>query len=219
MNVMIAVPSHDSVPALFSYDLAQLMAFTAANFLGPGQPFENINLTFSTGTYVHRARNQLTKVAVESGADYVLWLDSDMRFPKDTLARLFLHKKDIVGINYSTRGVPPSFVAIKTIKPPTKLVTDESSTGLEAVDAIGFGAVLIRTEVLKHLAETSDVPLFWYTLNEEGGLVGEDVHFCGVARAAGYEVLVDHDLSKECAHCGSFEYKLEHAGAMQEVEA
>lgn len=219
MKIMIAVPTHDNVPALFSYDLAQMMAFTAANFLGEGQPFESVGLTFSAGTYVHRARNQLTKLAVENGSDYVLWLDSDMRFPKDTLARLFLHQKDIVGINYSTRGVPPNFVAIKQISPPTKCVTGPDSTGLEPVDAIGFGAVLIRTKVLQHLAETNSVPLFWYTLNTEGGLVGEDVHFCQLAREGGYEVLVDHDLSKQCSHIGQMEFRTDHAMAMQEVDA
>jgi hypothetical protein len=216
MKIMIAVPTHDSVPALFTYDLAQMMAFTAANFVGPDQPIESLGLTFATGTYVHSARNQLSQMAVESGADYVLWLDSDMRFPKETLARLLMHKQDIVGINYSTRGVPPSFVAIKSIKPRARLETRPDSTGLETVDAIGFGGVLVRTAILAQLLESSKTPIFWFSINEDGGMVGEDVYFCILAREAGYEIHVDHDLSQECAHIGQFEYRAVHPLAMQD---
>jgi hypothetical protein len=215
MKIMVAIPSHDHVPINFAYDLAQMMAFTAANM-----PEEaSVALTLCSGTYVHSARNDLAKMAVEGGSDFVLWLDSDMRFPKDTLFRLMFHNKDMVGINYSHRKIPPRFVAIKSIKPPVRLVTGPDSTGLEDVAAIGFGAVLMRGSMLRKMAEQATGPLFWFTINEDGGMVGEDVHFCLLARDAGFEVFVDHDLSKECSHIGSFEYRVEHAEALLEEEA
>lgn len=215
MKVMIAVPSHDSLPALFAYDLAQMMGFLGANYVG--EQIGSIGLTFVAGTYVHSARQQLAQEAIRQGVDYVLWLDSDMRFPRDILIRLLKHREDIVGINYSNRGVPPGFVAIKSISPPEKLVTGPDSTGLEEVEAVGFGAVLMRGRVLRTLMEKhTSTPLFWYDLNDDGGLVGEDVFFCRLAREHGFEVKVDHDLSKECGHIGLLEYKPDHAFAMQE---
>ena len=51
--------------------------------------------------------------------------------------------------------------------------------------------------------------------NEDGGLVGEDVYFCKLARERGFDVFVDHDLSKDCGHVGMLEYKTDHAFAMQ----
>ena len=213
MKLMIAVPTHDGLPALFAYDLAQMMGFLGANYVGEGGPITSIGLTFVTGTYVHTARQQLAEEANRQRADYVLWLDSDMRFPKDLPIRLLKRKQDIVGINYSSRGVPPGFVAIKTISPPQKLVTDDSTTGLEEVEALGFGAVLMRGQVLRTLAERhTDTPLFWFDLNVDGGLVGEDVYFCRLARDHGFNIMVDHDLSKECRHIGVLEYHVEHAG-------
>jgi hypothetical protein len=215
MKILVAVPSHDSLPALFAYDLGQLMAYTAANM----PPNVSVALTFVTGTLIHTARNDIARMAVEKEADLILWLDSDMRFPKDLLARLMLHKKDMVGINYAQRRVPPGFVAIKTIRPPTRLVTGPDSTGLEEVEAVGFGAVLMRGTMLRKVAEAATEPLFWFGLNEHGGMIGEDVHFCMQASREGFKIFVDHDLSKECAHIGEFEYKVDHAQAVLEEEA
>lgn len=216
MRVMICVPTHDQMPALAAYDLAQMMAFLGANYVGPDLPIKEMALTFCTGTYVHSAREQLARMAIDANADFVLWLDADMRFPKDALIRLLKHNKDIVGINYSNRGVPPGFVAIKTIKPPQKLVTSPDSAGLEDVEALGFGCVLMRGRVLRRIAAEHDGPMFWFDRNEDGGLVGEDVYFCNLARERGFDVCVDHDLSKECAHVGTLEYRVEHAFAMQD---
>lgn len=217
MNLMIAVPSHDHIPALFAYDLGQMMGFLGANYVGSDRPIKSVGLTFSTGTYVHSGRQTLAELAIEQGADYVLWLDSDMRFPKDLPIRLLKHRQDIVGINYSNKSVPPEFVAIKSVSPPEKLVTGPDSTGLEEVDAIGFGAVLMRGRVLRTLAEKhTATPLFWFDQREDGGLVGEDVFFCRVAREHGFEVMVDHDLSRDCGHVGVLEYKTDHPLAMME---
>jgi hypothetical protein len=217
MRVLVAIPSHDYLPALFAYDLGQMMGYVGGNYIGPGGQIESLGLTMTTSTIIHTARCDLANLAIETEADYVLWLDSDMRFPKDILIRLLKHRKDIVGINYSNRNVPPDFVAFKTVRPREKLVTGPDSTGLESVEAIGFGAVLMRGRVLhKVQADHPDMDLFWFAKNEENKLVGEDVWFCNLARESGYEIFVDHDLSRECAHIGQLEFRTEHALATRE---
>jgi hypothetical protein len=35
---------------------------------------------------------------------------------------------------------------------------------------------------------------------------GEDVYFCKKATAAGFEILLDHDLSKDVYHIGNMEF-------------
>jgi len=217
LKVMVAVPTHDQTSAFFAYDLAQMMGFLGANFVGPNRQIHAISLAFATGTYIHTARQDLADLALQQGHDYVLWLDSDMRFPENTLLRLLAHNEDIVGINYSNRSVPPRFVAIKTISPPERLVTDSKSTGLEEVESVGFGVTLVRTPVLDRLQDQR--PVFRYDwLPENGQHVGEDVYFCRLAREVGFTVNVDHDLSRECAHVGVFEFTVEHPLAMLEEE-
>jgi len=214
LKIMVAVPTHDQHPAMFGYDLAQMMAFTVANLMG-GQkpPIAAVNLAYCTGTYIHSARQELAEVAMEQGADFVLWLDSDMRFPKDLLARLLKHNEDLVGINYSQRKVPPEFVAIKDMLKGQRCVTAPESTGLEQVEGIGFGGVLMRTAILGRLPDPKENgPWFFYRWRDDTKtMVGEDIYFGELLAEAGVKILVDHDLSKECRHIGTFEYGVEHA--------
>lgn len=216
LRIGVCMPTHEMVPAVTMYDLAQLMGYHAANHVGPDRPIESIALCVLTGTYVHSARQELAEMAVEQEMDYVLWLDGDMRFPKDALWRLLKHGKDIVGANYSKRGVPPGFVAIKQRAPAQQCITAPDSTGLEEVEAIGFGCVLMRTRVLLALdpVERSGHPWFWFDMagsSKGPAMVGEDVFFCQLVRDAGFKVYVDHDFSKDCAHVGMLEYTLDHA--------
>src|SRR5687768_2204965 len=52
------------------------------------------------------ARNVLARDALQRGCDWLLWIDSDMRFPPDTLARLLAHGEAMVGADYPRRVEP-----------------------------------------------------------------------------------------------------------------
>lgn len=219
-RIAICLPTHDMVPALTMYDLAGMTLHTGATLVADGI-IEDLGMNLSAGTYVHRSREALAEGVVESGAEYILWVDSDMRFPRDALARLLLHDKDVVGINYSKRGVPPEFVAVKDVgweegEVGVPCVTGPDSTGLEKVEAIGFGLVLMRTDVLRQTAD--DRPWFWFE-NGENGHIGEDVYFCRLLNEAGFDIYVDHDLSRECSHVGQLEYRTQHALGFEEEAA
>lgn len=210
-RVVVNIPTMAFVPWEFAFDLANMLAYTTAGVGDKVALFTNV----VPGTYVHRAREQLLDRSHELGSHYMLWLDSDMRFPKDLLIRLMQHDKHMVGINYSTRGIPPRFVAIKKIARDHDgagelIETNEDSTGLEQAEAIGFGAVLMKSVITEKL----EFPRFFFENYDEGaGHVGEDVWFCRKVREQGWEIFVDHDLSKECAHVGQMEYRVQHAEA------
>lgn len=218
IRVLIAVPCHDSVPTMFSFDLARLFGTLAV--CAEHKVIQFANLGMLTGTYVPRARQELAEAALKGGFSHIMWLDGDMRFPGDVALKLLEHDKEIVGINYSTRAVPPLFTALKRIGdrekgiPALKCVTMPNSTGLEEVDAVGFGALLMKTSILKRLHEPMGRNGHWFQTrwdDETQMNMGEDVWFCRLARRAGAKVYVDHDLSKLCAHIGSLEYTVEHA--------
>jgi ABC-type polar amino acid transport system ATPase subunit len=63
------------------------------------------------GTLIADQREKLAMMALKHKADYMLFLDSDMRFPKNIANRLITHDKDIVACNYSTRRLPAKPVA------------------------------------------------------------------------------------------------------------
>jgi len=203
-RITVAVPSHDMVPFLFTYDLAQLMAFTAAAM----PEGVDLGLNAVSGTYIHVARNDLMESVLQQNATHVLWIDSDMRFPRESLVHLLRRDKAVVGINYAKRGIPTDYVAIKT--PNVKCVTNDESEGLEEVTAIGFGMVLIRLDALRDMPDPNEVPWFQNIHLGGGDWMGEDVHFCELLRQSGQTIYVDHDLSKHCKHIGQFEYELGH---------
>jgi hypothetical protein len=209
-KIAIALPTHDRVPATFMYHLASLCAYTVAAL--PEHVSFGINMV--AGTYIHKARQDLADEILAQGATHVLWLDTDMTFPRESLVHLLQRNVDMVGINYATRTVPSQHVAIKTVgagPEGAKLVTDVNSEGLEKVEAVGFGMVLMKTRIFNKLPDPVQDPWFWYEwIPERKAHMGEDVYFCRVVRDAGFDIYVDHDLSKLCGHTGDFEYKVQH---------
>lgn len=209
----VLVPASKSEP-YFTYDLAQMMAFSALQIVASGSA--KIVLLFGACTYIHVNRNDLVETAKEQGCTHLLWLDDDMRFPKDTLIRLLKHKTDIVGANYSKRTIPPSPTAVKRVyDPPERLYTRRESTGLEEVEGIGFGAVLIGMWVF----DSIEYPWFEnYRNRERSEWIGEDVDFCMKARTAGWKIFVDHDLSQQVGHLGTYLYENADAQAFKDAQ-
>lgn len=219
ITVTICIPTHNMVPYQFASSLAAMVGYTVYTL---GQHI-NITTNWVVGTYVHKARQQLIEEAYEIGTNYLLWLDSDHHFPMDLLVRLMQHDKEMVGINYSTRGVPPRYVAVERVSADHQedglggkiMPTHREDTGLVEVEALGFGAVLMKATILPTLPK--DKPWFFFQWDVESGRhIGEDIWFCRMVREAGWKIHVDHDLSKECTHIGDMAYRLDHVWAMEE---
>ena len=94
-KVLICVPCMGQVAALFAQSLALLQ-----------KKGHETAIDFKIGSLVYESRNKLAKEAIEMGADYTLWLDSDMAFPPDTLFKLLEADKDIVRGLYFRRSPP-----------------------------------------------------------------------------------------------------------------
>lgn len=222
VKVAICIPSGDYVPMSFAYDLANLTGFST-KFVQDGA-IGGLGILRVSGTYLHKARQTLAERAIAGGADYLFWLDSDMRFPKDALVRLLMHETAIVGCNYPKRGLPPEFVAIKRLAdengPGEVLKTFEDSKGLEEVEAMGFGCALMHADVFKSFPDPRGPGgrWFWFDQDEQGRHIGEDVYFAKLAAERGWKLYVDHDLSKELSHTGTYDYTLAGTQAFYEHE-
>jgi hypothetical protein len=100
LRVMIATPCTDMVKAGFALDLAMLYGLTCS--------YGDVDCAVmqNKGTIIPQQRATLVDAAQRFNASHILWLDSDMRFPKDTLFRLMKHEKPIVAANYARRRHP-----------------------------------------------------------------------------------------------------------------
>lgn len=195
MRLAIGGPTRDCVPASFAVDLAQLYAYTCER-----GPWDTVTVGFVASTYIHVGREWFLEASLKQGATHVLWIDTDMSVPRETAVLLSMHNLPIVACNYVVRQASGLFTAFNGDE---RVPTTEASTGLEAVDYVGMGAMLMNTDVVADLAR----PWFRHGLNEFGGDVGEDVVFCRALRAAGHTIYIDHDVSKMIGHVGQHTYR------------
>lgn len=141
--------------------------------------------------------NMLTvETVTREKMDWVLFLDSDMTFPPDTIPRLIAHNKDVVCATY-VRRYPPHDLLGKSLS--AKPGGEEIFGGLHEAAGIPLGVCLIRREIFDKLK----LPYFRLFFNEETGkVVSEDYLFCEQIRKMGYHVWIDFDLTKEVGHIG-----------------
>ena len=201
MKVAICVPCRDTVMTGFAFDLAKLCAYEGVTRCAKGG---SLMIYQVPGTLIFNQRERLAEEALKDGADAILWVDSDMRFPKDALEILLSRDLPIVGVNATTRRFPVKPTALD-IDPETNdlvKVDSKGKTGLEQVMGVGFGMVLIKKEVF----EAAQKPWFWFEQTDKGGTIGEDIYFCAKAFDAGYQTVIDHDLSMHIRHIGTYEY-------------
>ena len=163
------------------------------------------------GTDTADARNKMVRMVREEGVDWTLWIDADMVFPPDALLRLLARERDIVGADYRLRFPPYPKIGLTVnpddpMGPPRHLTAaDEAiTTGLVERAILGLGMLLVRSSVY-----TDDGPWFmrgWLGQNARSdnpdGFTTEDSFFCTYARARGFKVWCDLDLSAEVLHVG-----------------
>ena len=195
VRVAICVPSGDEVKADFAFSLASMINHA------PGTPnLEVLGLLNQRISVLPDSRNILAKQAVDGGFTHLLWIDSDMSFPHDMLARLMRHRVPIVGINASMRN--PPFKTTALTAPGVNCITNLDSTGLEKVERMGMGVVLHTVDVLHAIRKR---PYFSFEyLKSKHKHRGEDYYFGEKVKRAGYQLVIDHDVSKEVGHVGSF---------------
>lgn len=209
--IAVCTPARDMVHTMFTYDLVNMVCFHTLN------TNDAISLKISEGTLIANQRAELTLDAMREGCSHILFIDSDMRFPQDMIARLLAHDLDIVATNCARRRMPtgPTAQIYKENGDRELVWSMPDSTGLQEVGSVGMGVMMIKAEVFKALGEP------WYETpwrHDKRGYIGEDVFFCRKAREAGFKIWIDHDVSKEIGHIGMFEFKHDHTWVVKDLE-
>jgi len=141
---------------------------------------------------IHEMRNTIVMRALAMDCTHLLFLDADMIYPQDTITRLFLRKRNIVGALTFKRW-PPFNPILYTGEPYKMRLMEQIPKGITEVTATGTGCLMINCEVFDNI----DYPWFKFDKTEENNPVGEDIDFCYRARAAGYSIHVDCDIETE----------------------
>lgn len=193
------MPTYGQVASECARSLAMLMFGIGHN---PPDGMEWVGIEQQSSSNLPELRHNLAASAQSNHkATHILWIDSDMGFPMDSLHRLLERDREIVGCTYPRRLGAPFSSATDVDGQPFK----PSATGLAEAGVIGFGLLLMRMSVFDGEYE---MPLFAH--HDEHGYCTEDVTFCRKVRARGHQIWVDLDLSREVRHVGSVSLGHEH---------
>ena len=221
IKVMVAIPRGG-----MSYTEAIDNQIEMAFYLGALEKTSNYKFYLPTigRLFVAKAREEFAKLAIEMEMDYLMMIDDDMVCPSNLFELLVKHDVDIVAPLAFQRRKPYFPVIYKTrtgwdkVHKKTyfanEIVKNYPKDKLFECDAVGFGAVLIKIDVLKRF----DPPRFMST-----NPTGEDILFCYTARERlGVKVYCDtsiqigHLASPEAVYEEDFE-KMNNVSQIREV--
>lgn len=159
-----------------------------------------VEFRYSYGYQIDQVRNLIAHWTVNE-FDYLLAVDSDIKFDKDTLKKLLALDKPVATGIYRQR-MEPLAVEIydhNMVRMPFEAIPNHPIE----IGGCGFGCVLVKKEVFRDVG----YPYFEYKsaiLMEH--TFSEDVDFCLKARKRGYAIWLDPTV--RCGHIGSTTFVL-----------
>lgn len=202
MKILIGIPCFDMVHTGFMQSMLDL------------QKTPDTSYTVVKNSLVYEARNIIALNAIEHGFDAVAWFDSDMRIPKDALARMAWIMEeygiDFVSGLYFTRAGKIKPVAYKYLSwkyedGKVNAVAQNITGGfwgskIISVEAVGFGCCMTSTRLLKRVRDEVGLPFA-----PMPGF-GEDLSFCWRVKQLEGEKPICIDTGIKCGHLGQKEY-------------
>lgn len=148
---------------------------------------------------ITRGRNEMAAAFLRSDWSHLFWLDADIEFEPEDVAKVWNLGADI--------GV--AFYAMKLPEKPLSAWKDGKLVRLEdcpkepfEVDFAGTGFMVVKREVFEKLADTTEwyegpqgkTYAFYLDPIHNHGHESEDYHFCRKAREAGFKVIGDPSI-------------------------
>lgn len=215
-KIVIAVPCMDMVQTGF---------FGSCLALVPPEGFR-VEWKIRQSSLIYDSRNELSRMAIESGAEWILWLDSDMTFDPLILRRLLDYAQGITGCGYMSaiyfsRKQPIQPVIYRGAyltkdddgkeKPVLEVYDNIFGHGDTVIEiaASGLGVCLISAEMIKAVAERFGLPF-----SPRLGF-GEDISFCIMARELGYKLYAAPGIT--AGHIGCWTITADIYEAMQQA--
>jgi len=217
VRIGLGIPSPGWWKSGFGYALTTMIGHFERSHLSIPEDRRPELVTIVIDGHLPQVRHQIAGTALMEGCTHLLWLDTDMMFPADTLTRLLSHNVDVVGANYPRRTYPHVPTAHYGGGGREGTVwTEDDKRGIEEVKHVGLGVCLMHMRVF----EAVDAPYFAFVPSgkEMLSVRGEDVYFCEKLREVGIKTWVDHDISRAVGHIGDETFTLRHSHTARRIE-
>ena len=207
-KVMIGTPCYDG-----RIDVWYCNALMNTIKMAIERDIEIIPMWVSFDALLQRARNDTIHVALESGVDDLVWIDSDIEWQPEQFFKLLDYPVDVVGGTYRKKGDREEYVVRqlqkKTRDPVTKLLE---------VDGLGTGFVKFSRVAMQHLWDVSKPymdpkddkerrMIFDVVIQNIAGvdqMVSEDIHAFNKLKDGGFQIWLDQEIT--CNHIGPYKF-------------
>ena len=214
-TVYIAMPCYDSVKIETMLSVLKLVQKM-------NQSGVQIGINTIKSPLIHQARNYLTSVFLTTEYQYLLFIDSDVEFEPEAVAKMLVAQKDIICTPYRVKAkeLNKDIYTVEFKNPkdipilPGGLVELEAGpTGLMLIDRKVFKKIIKNHPELKIKNEAvpnaGDTHTFYYNFFDfgfkDGYAMGEDVSFCRLARKNNFKIYANSEsLTK---HHGSYAWE------------
>ena len=205
MRVMIGIPAYDGS---LHVDTTRSLLNEQAAAISLGVEIE---VVFIPGcSVISMARNQIAAKFLESDADKLVFIDSDVSWEVGSILKLAARPVDFVGGAYRLKQELEAYPVGWLDKPELHAVN-----GLLEVENVPGGFCCLTRDVFAKLKEALPRPYghyefegqaYWHSPYMNGRLYGEDAAFCHDWRSIGGDVWLDPELNLT-HHAGATAYK------------
>jgi len=223
-KVYVAMPCYDSMRVETCVSLID--TFSALGGSGIECKFKSVKTSLVT-----HGRNLLTAGFMDSGFDYMLFVDADVEFSPEAVMRMLVPEKDIICTPYRNKEDP--WIDRYSVKFKDKdhieilewdiIEIEEGPAGLMLISRKVYERLMdkypelkikfneaTREKMNKEIGAVEDaidryMYNFWDTSFKKHQWKGEDLAFCDLARAAGFKLYAN--LDSWTTHHGSYGWK------------
>ena len=211
-TVYIAMPCYDSVKINTMLSVIKLVQQLGKSGIAVG-----INTMKSP--LIHQARNYLTSVFLTTKYQYLLFIDSDVEFEPEAVARMLVAKKDIICTPYRVKAAKlDKHIYTVEFKDPKTIPflpggLEAGPTGIMLIHRNVFEKIIKNNPELKiknKATPTADKSHeFYYNFFDfgfkDGYAIGEDVSFCKLARGNDFQIYANTESTT--SHHGSYAWE------------
>ena len=195
MKILVAIPCNNYVETQCIESLFKIAARI--------REWCELDVRTYSGYSCEQARNKAMGDMINSDAEYLFFVDSDIVLQPNSLEKLLIELNKsteyglISGIYFKKQNCSRTAEICYVNNNGCTIFFEENQIPetVFKIDGCGFGCVLIKRSVCEHLYNVSDKRPFVYLFDP---LISEDLWFCNLASNNGYTILCHPEV--RCGH-------------------